>query len=274
MDLLDIKKGSKLGESIQIWQYFLRRKGLYTGPIDMDFGNGTESATKKYQQSAGIPATGEVKQDTYNAAMNDGMNKLLQDLETPPEPNFPAIGRMSLKQIFGEFRYVPDPTPEDNRIIKILDGWDRNNISTINIPQLVGVKVGKSASNGAMQVHKLLQNQMLGLWAAWSKSGLANKILTYEGSFVPRFIGGTTKLSYHSFGTTFDINYNWNKWGSLPAPLGDQGSVRELVPIANEFGFYWGGHFKSKKDGMHFEAAKLLAQQELQNLSTKYNLNK
>jgi len=41
------------------------------------------------------------------------------------------------------------------------------------------------------------------------------------------------------------------------APLrGDKGSVRKLVPIANERGFYWGGRF-SRRDGMHFELAQL-----------------
>ena len=153
-----------------------------------------------------------------------------------------------------------------------MDNWDKINIVRTKLPELKGVKVGKTVSSGTMQVHKLLENQMIKLWAAWGKSSLANKVLTYEGSFVPRFIGNTVKLSYHSYGTTFDINYNWNKWGFLPAPLGEEGSVRELVPIANEFGFYWGGHFNSKLDGMHFEAAKLLTNDELKNLAKKYGL--
>jgi len=29
------------------------------------------------------------------------------------------------------------------------------------------------------------------------------------------------------------------------------------VPIANRFGFYWGGHYQSRMDGMHFEIAVL-----------------
>ena len=33
-------------------------------------------------------------------------------------------------------------------------------------------------------------------------------------------------------------------------------SVRELVPIAHDHGFYWGGHF-SRCDGMHFEVARV-----------------
>ena len=44
----------------------------------------------------------------------------------------------------------------------------------------------------------------------------------------------------------------------LPAPAGAEGSVRELVDIANAHGFFWGGHFKGRPDGMHFEVAKLL----------------
>jgi hypothetical protein len=45
--------------------------------------------------------------------------------------------------------------------------------------------------------------------------------------------------------------------GVPPAKQGELGSVRELVPIANKWGFYWGGHFKERKDGMHFELANI-----------------
>ena len=51
-----------------------------------------------------------------------------------------------------------------------------------------------------------------------------------------------------------------------PAMIGEIGCVRELVPIANECGFYWGGHFGldsngkviGRMDGMHFEIAKII----------------
>ena len=41
-----------------------------------------------------------------------------------------------------------------------------------------------------------------------------------------------------------------------PALLGEKGCVRELVPIAHDHGFYWGGHF-TRQDGMHFEVARV-----------------
>jgi hypothetical protein len=84
-------------------------------------------------------------------------------------------------------------------------------------------------------------------------------VLTWEGSFAPRFVrGSNVTLSNHAWGTAFDINYAWNTLGAQPALRGQKGSVRELVPIANEFGFYWGGHFKGRADGMHFEVARPL----------------
>lgn len=46
--------------------------------------------------------------------------------------------------------------------------------------------------------------------------------------------------------------------GAQPALSGQKGSVRDLVGIANEHGFYWGGHFRTRLDGMHFEVARLL----------------
>ena len=62
----------------------------------------------------------------------------------------------------------------------------------------------------------------------------------------------------YAFGSAFDINTKWNKLGRVPALAGEEGSVRELVSIANEHGFFWGGHFNGRPDGMHFEVATLL----------------
>ena len=62
-------------------------------------------------------------------------------------------------------------------------------------------------------------------------------------SFVARFVRGSrTVLSNHAFGSAFDINEKYNSLGSRPTLVGEKGSLRELVPIANRWGFYWGGH--------------------------------
>jgi hypothetical protein len=74
---------------------------------------------------------------------------------------------------------------------------------------------------------------------------------------VPRFIRGShSVLSNHAYGTAFDINAPWNALGVRPALVGKPGSVRELVPLAAEHGFAWGGHFRTRPDGMHFELVR------------------
>ena len=122
----------------------------------------------------------------------------------------------------------------------------------VSIPQLVAIK-----GSDRVQFNKLAADKLKKLWSDWEEAGLLHLILTWGGSYVPRFVRGSrTTLSNHSFGTAFDINVPWNQLGSVPALVGQKGSVRELVPIANQNGFYWGGHF-SRKDGMHFSIARM-----------------
>ena len=100
--------------------------------------------------------------------------------------------------------------------------------------------------------------QLVGLWDAWSEAGLIDRVLTFEGAFNARFVRGSrTNLSNHAFGTAFDINFGWNRLGVEPAWPNQQGCLFELIPLAHKWGFYWGGHFQ-RRDGMHFEIAKLL----------------
>jgi hypothetical protein len=128
-------------------------------------------------------------------------------------------------------------------------------IITVQLPQLIGIKGANKKVN--VSFHCLAVDQLKCLWTAWEKKGLLNLVLDYGGAYNPRLVRGGTSLSPHAFGTAFDINYEWNKLGVQPALAGEKGSVRELVTIANKYGFYWGGHFNKRPDGMHFEVAKL-----------------
>jgi len=61
------------------------------------------------------------------------------------------------------------------------------------------------------------------------------------GGYKPRFKRGVPGvLSNHAFGTAFDINVECNALGATPALFGQRGCVRELVPIAHKWGFFWG----------------------------------
>ena len=101
-----------------------------------------------------------------------------------------------------------------------------------------------------------MQNALV---ARWEERGLIRLVLSWEGMYAPRYErGSSTRLSCHAWGAGFDINAEWNALGHVPALRPERGSVRELVPDANELGFYWGGHFLRRSDGMHFEVARPL----------------
>ena len=172
----------------------------------------------------------------------------------PPLPSFSAPTTEKAEGLFGKFLYDPDPVAGNAENIKIRGTWKEENIITVTVPQIA--KVIKGAS-GKAQIHRNASKQFLALWAAWEKAGLLTHVISYGGTFCARFQRGSKKLSNHSWGAAFDINMDQNKLGETPAPVGAKGSLRELVPLANQHGFYWGGHYKNRKDGMHFEVAVL-----------------
>jgi hypothetical protein len=168
----------------------------------------------------------------------------------------PLVGTAERQRLFGAFTFVADPKPGNKENIRITNDWPEKNIIKVSIP--VKSVLGR---NGPIEFefHKLAADQLIAMWLQWEKEGLLDRILTFDGSFVPRFIRGSTRtLSNHAFGTAFDINAQFNPLGQAPAEMGVKGCVRELVPIANRFGFAWGGHFNKRPDGMHFEVARII----------------
>lgn len=159
-------------------------------------------------------------------------------------------------KLFGEFEYRKIGTRGD---IQILGDWVKENVTRVYIPQLAGVATDGGTFKGHVQWHKKGEEQLKRAFAEVEAAGLANKILTYAGSFVPRMVRGSlTSPSNHAWATAFDINAQWNWLGDEPAKKNQKGCLLELVPIFETHGFYWGGNFK-RKDGMHFELARLLS---------------
>ena len=198
----------------------------------------------------------------------DAMEKAAQDPNWPPAPaNLQPLAFNDKKQLFGMFAYEAAPTADNAEAIRITDNWPASNIQWVDLPQLNGKLIGnKPISKGGMQFHAKGAKQLKAMWAEWETAGLLDRVLSFSGSYVPRYIRGTkpenrsdARLSNHSWGTAFDINAEWNARGSQPALKGAKGCVRELVEIANKHGFYWGGHFKGESiDGMHFELVTIL----------------
>ena len=227
-----------------------------------------------YSRSTGSPSVDSTdflndldaifKQQTVSRAASDE-EAIKTGKDWPPRPS--SIRPYKLQErieIFGDFPYEADPSTFGGDGIKVLNGWKSDNIIPVSIPQLNGKKMGnQTISNGTINFHKQGSELLQKLWLAWEAANLLDRIQTFEGGYAARFIRNTKDrnprpLSNHAWGTAFDINASTNGFGNEPALLNQKGCVRELVTIANENGFFWGGHFSGSKDGMHFELGKII----------------
>ncbi len=259
------------GSDVKKWQLFLIGQRLDAAPADGDFGPRTQRATMEFQTRHGLVSDGVVGLKTLGAAMKLGFEAIKLpatgppsssnphegDPNWPPRPAFdPLLSNAQRARVWGTFRFEPNPVQGNRENIRILGSWEDDNIIRVPIPQLQNI-AGAPAST-SVRFHRKAADQLRALWRAWESAGLLPLILSWDGSFSARFVRGSTSiLSNHAYGTAFDINAAWNSLGARPALVGQRGSVRELVPIANAHGFFWGGHFRDRADGMHFEVARV-----------------
>ena len=255
------------GDDVERWQLFLRGQDFdevfELVEIDGIFGAATDRATRAFQRHYRLPVDGVVGNRTYGQAMLLGLDLLPDPGDAETGPNWPArpahlqplVSNQERMKIFGSFAFVADPTPGNPEGIKITDAWERDNIVRIEIPQLQGVS--NAPRGGGVRFHASVAEPVAALFRAWEDEGLIARVLSWGGAYVSRYVRGSrTILSNHAFGSAFDINVSWNRLGARPALKGREGSVRELVALANEHGFYWGGHHTGRPDGMHFELAR------------------
>lgn len=260
MEPLKLIKINSQGTLVSSWQNFLRGRDFFEGEVTGIFDEETKAASIAFQKANGLQPDGVVGNKSFGEAMKQGFEGILDDRTDISSSNFPSkpaflplTGTPKRQEIFGKFTFRSKPVPGNPENIVITNDWEKANIVTVSVPQLIDIK-----GSDKVQFHKKAANQLVKLWQDWADAGLTNLVLTWGGSFVPRFIRGSrTELSNHAFGSAFDINVEWNLLGTMPALVGQKGSVRQLVTIANDNGFYWGGHF-ARLDGMHFEIAKIL----------------
>lgn len=255
-----LRQGSR-GALVSAWQSFLVGQGFDVGVIDGDFGVKTRAATEFFQQANGLAVDGVAGRQTFLAAAAKGFALIEEPAndqsgsDWPPRPSFqPLVGNNARAAVFGRFEYVHAPVAGNKEAIRILGNWKKQNIISVPIPQLRKALGNQAPSS--IQFHKKGADQLKGVWNAWEAAGLLDRVKSYEGGYVARFVRGRIGvLSNHAYGSAFDINASTNPLGARPPLLGEPGCVRELVQIANEWGMFWGGHFNGRPDGMHFEIA-------------------
>lgn len=194
--------------------------------------------------------------------------------EFPPPPAYPPIDSEEGRQkLFGKFAWRDAPSASDPQAIEIQNPWPKENIRFVRLPMdhIPPPPERKGKPYEGMHFNRYGAAQLEALWAEWQEQQLLPLVMSFHGDWVPRYQRPTEAnpnakvLSNHSYGSAFDINYAANKLGRGPAALDTTGCVRRLVPIANKYGFYWGGHF-SRRDGMHFELARIISPEEVARL--------
>jgi peptidoglycan hydrolase-like protein with peptidoglycan-binding domain len=258
-----LKRGDR-GPLVGVWQEFLKSYGEYDLAVDNDFGKGTQKGTRGLERRLGLPMDGVVDDTLWGYALSQGLCLAGSRWDVPDKPSFRPLGAAGRTKIFGEIKYKPRGK---KGAIYITNNWRKNNLVRIEIPQLKTLYEKykfQSAPNGfpksgKISWHKKGVDNIQEFFRYVETEGLLFHILSWAGSWAPRYIRNRPGiLSSHAWATAFDINVAWNGMGRTPAPGDSRGSVHELVPIAHECGFYWGGHFK-RPDGMHFELAQLSA---------------
>lgn len=255
------------GTDVTAWQTFLVGRGLLA-EITGTFDAATDKATRDFQRQHRLTVDGEAGEATFSVALQLGLSfgdAAHTEKRLPPRPSFGSPTQAQRTVLFGEFHYQP----AGGGNIRITDNWVQENVRKVFLPGLAGKKI--APADGKILFHKLAIPQLVAMFEVWEQRGLLNRILTWAGSFVPRMIRGSSiQLSSHAFASAFDINAAWNGLGVRPPLLGKPGSVVELVPIANAFGFFWGGHYVSRPDGMHFEVARILDAAEIEAVKTAW----
>lgn len=251
------------GAEVQKWQNFLIGRHYYDGVVEGSFGPKTKAATEKFQTAYRIsPVDGVVGRGTLAKAIELGFGDI-HDFDQseispawPPRADLLIPSQADRERMFGKFKFQPDPVAGNPEKIKILDDWAKKNLMQFEVPQLKGVQ--GAPADCMVLLHKLVGPKVQKLFQAWEAEGNLPLVLTWNGTYAARYIRGSrTNLSAHAFGSAFDINVKWNSLGVEPALVGKEGSVRKLAYTAGKMGWFWGGWYKSRLDGMHFEIARL-----------------
>ena len=93
----------------------------------------------------------------------------------------------------------------------------------------------------------VLEKALLNVIAA----GLSHELKTWDGVFIIRQKRGLSSLSIHSWANAVDVNAFENQLNQTPK------LSPEFVKCFKDAGTDWGGDWVGRKDGMHFQIAKI-----------------
>lgn len=178
----------------------------------------------------------------------------IEDAPTDPAPAPRKPRQLTQLELRKRFPLVYRISPQ-TRAVTVPREWTAANLVYLRLPIVL---------SGACLVHKDAKPVFESWLSAIDKAGLTNRLLSFNGSFVPRLKRGADVpanedgLSRHSRGIAIDFNAQWNQMGTSGPKLGELGCMQELVPFANACGIVCGIDWHgASQDPMHFEIGQL-----------------
>ncbi len=252
------------GDRVAAWQSFLVGKGFDNGPIDGFFGEHTRDATKAFQKKYKIEDDGVAGRATLLKAASLGFELIEEPAEDmtssnfPPRPNFPPlVGNEQRGAVFGRFDFVSAPVPSNPEAVR--HPWK---LGAGQHRQRPDPAIAQGARQQGAAGHAI--SPARGQSASGSVEGMG---IRQAPGPRPELRRGIRRALYPWQPHQPEQSRVWqclryqlrteSAWRAAGAGRRQRARVRELVPIAHRWGFYWGGHFASRADGMHFEVAFL-----------------
>ena len=164
---------------------------------------------------------------------------------------WPADTMPALEAFYGPIRLGPTGQPTR--------AWERETLITIRAPYPLALAWRPDRRITRVSCHRLVAESLTRIL-----SGILSHFGTIEavraarmdlfgGCYNYRLIGGSHRLSVHSFGAAVDFDPENNRLG-LAYVEGSAMMPRAVVDIFEGEGWRWGGSFRRRPDCMHFQA--------------------
>lgn len=237
------------GDDVKELQRLLIGRGFVIAR-DGIFGPATNAAVREFQGEQGLTVDSIVGPKTWAALLSGAAPRPdadpYRELPAGPFPSDSVMDEPTLWAKYGKIEWVAAPHPLEKRMVRVTNGWNKDHLTTVVVPQLIGIK-GVPAG-GRILCHKLFAPKLVAAFADVEREGKLKYILTWDGLLNQRTMTGQPdKLSRHAYGLGFDINATWNPFKG-PASRG-YGTVLPLVQIFRRHRIGWLGDH----DPMHFE---------------------
>lgn len=231
----------KLGSTILVGGKPLRVAAFATTlpEIDAVVSYAVADALRLPRANAAVLAAGAKKDPAALAsAARKVAGKARIHLLTQPRTPYAFLTGSSAARAFGAFsyRWFEDGTIQPDA------RWVAANVVRATVPIL-----------GTVTCHRLIVPQLRAAMREVEANGLASRVRTFDGCYVPRFIERNpgSAVSLHTWGIAFDLNATTN----MPGKDGD--IDMDVVNVMKKWGFRWGGDW-STPDPMHFELGILM----------------